>query len=127
MVKSKLWNMGSPLITKQALKLGLESISPSTQAQFSVSVDTETAAQSVNVSASNVLSWTNNAGAPIAWTNNSAQSITWTAAGYVLTRTDVSNVGNYLGVTINSSSPGVTYSGIHLQYEPRTPWAGAPW
>lgn len=127
MVKSKLWDMGSPLITKQVLKLGMESLSPTTQAVISVSIDTETSSQSVTFAASNVLTWTNNANQPIVWTNNLAQTITWTAAGYVLTRTDVSNVGNYIGLTVNSSSPGVTYSGFHLQYEPRTPWTGAPW
>jgi hypothetical protein len=126
-VISKLWDMGSSLITKQAFKLGIESISPAAQAVYSINIDTETNSQNYVTTASNSMFWKNNAGNAITWVNNSSQTINWTAAGYVMSRQDVSNVGNYLGVTINSNSPTVIYSGIHLQYENRTPWAGAPW
>lgn len=126
-IQSKLWDMGSSLITKQAFKVGIENISPVTPATMNISIDSETASQNYPSASANTMIWLNNLGMPITWTNNAGLPIQWLASGYVMARQDVSQVGNYLGVTITSSSPGLTYAGIHLQYEPRTPWAGVPW
>ena len=125
-VRTKLWDMGDSLITKQAYKFGLETIAPKTTASFNISIETETKTQSYAALSATVMTWYNNSNIPIVWKNNLSQVITWLATGYVFFRQDVNNVGNYIGVTVTSSSPGVTYSGIHLQYELRTPWAGAP-
>jgi len=126
-IKTKLWDMGNPLVTKQAFKLGIESTSSTVPAVLSVNIDTEYNTLNYTTTASNQLLWYNNTGALISWTNDSAQPIVWTAAGYVFLRADVSNIGNYLGMTVSTTAPGVVYTGFHLQYEPRTPWAGTPW
>ena len=126
-IRTKLWDMGNPLITKQAFKFGLETLSSASPATFTIDIDTEIGTQTYGAAASNVMIWYNNSDQVITWTNNLSQTITWLASGYDFVRQDVNNVGNYLGATITSSSPGLTYSGLHLQYEPRTPWAGVPW
>ncbi len=125
-IQTKLWDFGSPLVTKQAFKFALESISPILNAAINVSVDTEIKSLDYAFVAGNTMLWTNNTGGIITWTNNSAQTIIWTVSGYNMNRADVSNTGNYLGLTITSTSNELTYAGLHLQYEPRTPWTGAP-
>ena len=125
-IQTKLWDFGSPLITKQAFKLAIESVSPTVNATINVGIDTEIKSLPYLFTAGNSMTWTNNTGGIISWTNNLGSVITWSVAGYVMLRTDVSNTGNYLGVTITSSSNNLTYAGLHLQYEARTPWTGAP-
>ena len=126
-VKTKLWDMGSPLVTKQALKVGLECIPSTAPATFTVSVDTEYTSNTISFGTGNTMVWYNNAGNIISWTNNVGQAITWLSSGYNFLRSDVNNVGNYLGQTVTSSAPGNVYIGFHFQYEPRTPWTGIPW
>ena len=125
-IQTKLWDFGSSLITKQAFKFALESISPTLNAVITVNLDTEIKTQSYSLTAGNSLTWYNNTNQVIAWTNNSSLTIVWLASGYNMNRTDVSNTGNYLGLTITSNSNELTYAGFHLQYEARTPWTGAP-
>ena len=126
-IQTKLWDMGGNPITKQALKFGIESLSPTQTSSISVGIDTEFSTQTYFTNTTNQITWYNNAGGIISWTNNASQTIVWIAAGYTFSMQDVNNVGNYLGVTITSSTPGVIYSGFHLQYEERTPWIFKPW
>ena len=124
-IVTKLWDMGSPLITKSALKVGLETKSPTVSATLSVNVDTENSTQNYALTGSNSIAWKNNTGATISWTNNASAPIVWTAAGYLMNQQNVENVGNYLGLTTTSNNQGITYIGFHLQYEARTPWTTA--
>ena len=126
-IKTKLWDFGSSLIVKQALKFGMETISTNTPATISINIDTEYNTQAYSTASGNTITWANNAGNPIIWYNNSGVVIVWLATGYLFTRADVSNYGNYLGQTITSPTPGLVYTGFYFQYEPRTPWAGVPW
>jgi hypothetical protein len=125
-IQTKLWDMGSPLITKEAFKLGLETKSPSVPATLSVNIDTENSTQNYTLSGGNTMVWTNNSGVVINWTNNMAAPIIWTAAGYLMKQQNVENVGNYLGITAKSSTQGLTYIGFHLQFADRTKWTTVP-
>jgi hypothetical protein len=124
-IKTKLWDMGNPLITKQLFKLGLETISTLPSA-LSINIDTDSRTTNYATSGSSIMLWFNNTNTPIVWTNNLSQPITWFSSGYVFSKQDISNVGNYVGITATATTPAVTYTGFHLQYEPRTPWAYTP-
>ena len=125
-ITTKLWDMGSPLITKQVLKLGIETISSGQPAQITVSLDTDANSITYNTQSVNTMVWKNNSGGIITWTNNASQPLIWYASGYVFSKQDVGNVGNYVGMTNTTTSPNMIYTGFHLQYEPRTPWTGVP-
>ena len=124
-IQSKLWDMTDPLVTKQVLKFGLETISD-LPSSLTVNIDTDTRTTNYQTSGGSVMLWYNNLNQPIVWTNNSSQPITWFSTGYVFYKKDVSNVGNYIGITGTTTTPAVTYVGFHLQYENRTPWTGVP-
>lgn len=98
--KSKLWDMKDPLITKQLLKMGVESKTSSNNTTINFTVDTETT--------NNTLTW------PII------------GIGYNFLKRNVDTEGNYLGLTLNGSSSNTTYIGFYLQYELRTPWKNLP-
>lgn len=125
-IRTKLWDMGDPLITKSALKAGIETKSPSTTVTISLNIDTEYGTENYTMSGGNTIVWTNNSGIILTWTNNASAPIVWTASGYLFAQSNVENVGNYIGFTATSSNQGITYIGLHLQYEPRTPWTTAP-
>ena len=130
-IQTKLWDMGNPLITKAALKYGLE-VEALDGSIINVSVDSEYIEQaySVTVSADDApLQFVNNTGGNLYFVNNDGGILTFAVAGsgYNFLRGDAQNVGNYLGLTITSDNPDATYIGAHLQYEERTPWAGLPW
>lgn len=124
---TKFWDMGNSLVTKQVFKFGMETTTVAAPANFTIGIDSRTRTQTYTTTASTVWVWHNNAGQVIAFLNNLGQAIVLFASGYIFIRQDVENTGNYLGVTVASSSPGITYSGFHLQYEPRTPWTWVPW
>lgn len=129
-VQTKLWDMGSPLIMKQALKLGLEVIAPAQISILTAAIDTEWNSTAYDAADSNTMTWYNNANQVITWYNNATPTpgvIEWLSAGYIFNGQDVSAYGNYLGVTLTDSAPGMTYAGIHMQYAPRTPWVQRPW
>jgi hypothetical protein len=125
--KTKLWDMGDPLMVKRVMKLGME-LSISNTGSVSTSIDTENPSSSVvtPINLSNTILWVNNSGVQISWANNLGNPIVWSAGGYFFFRSDAIAYGNYLGLTITSTIPGMIYQGLHLQYENRTPWAGSP-
>jgi hypothetical protein len=125
-IKTKLWDMGDPLITKEAFKLGVESISSTTSSSVSVSVDTGINFQSYSFNGGNVAFVINNTGSPISMLNNISLPIAWLAVGYLTFQSNIEGTGNYLGLTVTSSSPGNAFIGFHLQYQPRTPWTSQP-
>jgi hypothetical protein len=125
-VKSRLWDMGNPLVTKEAMKFGMETISSNSPAVINTSIDTEATTKNYPASTGGQIIWYNNVGGVITWTNNLGNPIIWYASGYLFFPQDINAVGNYIGITQTSSSPQLTYTGFHLQYEPRTPWAYRP-
>ena len=123
-IVTKLWDMGKPILDKQSFKLGLELNTPTSSQSISGTIDTENSSKSYpwSLVGGNVVQWQNNLGQIVQWTNASSATVQWTSSGYSFQAQDVATVGKYLGVTINATSPGVTYSGIHLQYEERASW-----
>lgn len=121
---TKLWDMGKTLQNKQAIRFGLEIINPSTPQTITGTIDTENPSKTypINLVGGNVVQWTNNAGQTVQWVNNSGQIVSWLGSGYSFQEENVSTSGHYLGVTLNGTSAGTTYQGIHLQYIDRAAW-----
>jgi hypothetical protein len=117
-IETALMPMTDPIRTKQALKIGIEA-QLSQGGTLSVTVDSESGA-SPPYSLSNFVLWLNNFGTPIPWTNNSSQVIEWGSnTGFILYKTDAQQWGKYLGMTVNSSSPGFTINGFEYEHELR--------
>jgi hypothetical protein len=121
-IQSALWPMNDTIRDKQALKWGLEAILGVTGGNVTVTVDNETGLGNAGTySATNFIKWQNNAGTIIGWQNNSNVAIGWTGlvTGYYLYKYDAQQYGKYLGLTLQSQSPGLIYSTLEMEYELR--------
>ncbi len=124
-LKTKLWDMGSPLRIKQSLKMGVE-FDASVSAPFiNSTIDTEIGSYPVSVKLTNYMVWTNGSGGTIPWTSSTG-TLYWSYIGKSFSRFDIDAYGNYIGITVTSNTPGIIYSGLHLQYENRATWTGYP-
>jgi hypothetical protein len=123
-IVTKLWDMGRPVDNKQAIRVGVELINPSTPQQVTGTVDTEYlgGAYPFSLSAGNQVLWVNNLGQIVQWVNSTNLIVQWVASGYTFQEVNVSTSGHYLGVTLNGNSAGTNYGGIHLQYIDRAQW-----
>ena len=123
-IVTKLWDMGKPISDKQSFKVALEINVPVLVQTITGTIDTENTASSYpfNFTGGNLINWVNNLGNVVQWMNASGTIVSWISAGYAFESTDVGTVGKYLGLTINGSTPGITYSGMHIQYEERAAW-----
>lgn len=121
---TKLWDMGDPIVTKEAMKLGVEVTIPTTSLQLAASLQTEYAYSEYTVTfdGGNQVEWVNNSGVVVRWQNDILQTVEWLAAGFAWLTSDVQTAGRYLGATINGISPAQVYSGIHMQYINRAEW-----
>ena len=124
-LKTKLWDMGSPLRIKQSLKMAVEYDSSVETASINSNIDTDIGSYPVSSNLSNYLFWKNSSGGLIYWTS-SIGTLYWSFIGKSFSRFDVNAYGNYIGVTVTSDTPGINYSGFHLQYENRAAWTGFP-
>lgn len=126
-ITTKLWDMGTPLVSKELIKFGMEIKAPAATSDISVNIDTEWNSQSLTtISDSNTFVWKNNAGVIFAWVNNASAPFTWFAAGYIFAPQDSDARGNYLGATVNTTAPNMTYIGLHMNYEFRKEWDTFP-
>ena len=116
-VKTALWALGDPIRDKQALKFGLEATITGS-GEIDATIDSEVGSSPVYALA-NGIGWLNNSGQTILWSNNAAATIGWINAGYQLYKTDAQQWGKYLGVTLTSNSPGITYSTVEMEHELR--------
>jgi hypothetical protein len=115
-----LWPMQDTIRTKQALKFGIEA-TLTLSGTINVTVDSETGSSPVYSLTNNSLGWINNAKAQVPWQNNSSQTIGWlTASGYALYKSDASQYGKYLGLTVTSNSPAMVYNTFEMEHELRT-------
>ena len=123
-ITTKLWDMGAPVIDKRSLKFGLELVNPITAQTINGTIDTESSAiaYSFILTGANISQWINNSGVFVSWTNNAGQTVQWLSSGYAFSKIDVQTSGKYLGVTLNTTSQGTVYSGIHLQYVLGASW-----
>ena len=117
-IKTKLWDMSDSLRDKQALKLGLEMISPINPLTVSGTVDTEfdKNAFPFTVVGGEIIQWVNNSGQIVQWVNNAGAIVQWVQSGYTFQGVNADTFGKYLGVTISSNTPGRIYQGLHLQF-----------
>jgi hypothetical protein len=117
-VQTALLPMGDPIRTKQALKIGIEATSSNSAVVLSATVDSEIGSSPVYTLQS-LIAWTNNNLQTITWTNNALATIGWIGSGYNLYKTDASQYGKYLGITVTSSSPAYNYNGFEFEHELR--------
>lgn len=117
-LQTALWPMGDIVRTKQALKFGVEA-TLTLGGLINVTVDSETNSSPV-YSLTNFVGWVNNSNQTITWENNSLVTIPWTYSnGYVLYKSDAQQYGKYLGLTVTSNSPGMTYNTFETEHELR--------
>jgi len=116
-VQTALMPMGDPIRTKQALKMGVE-VSGSAGAIISTTIDSESGSSPV-YTLQNYVIWQNNNLTTVTWTNNSSATISWVAGGYQLLKTDASQYGKYLGITVTSNNAGFIYNGFEFEHELR--------
>ena len=117
-LRTALDPMGDTIRTKQALKFGIEA-TLTTGGTLTVTVDSETGS-SPQYTLNNSVTWLNNFGQTITWTNNSSATIGWlTSNGYALYKSDAQQYGKYLGLTITSSDPALTYNTFEFEHELR--------
>jgi len=117
-LKTALDPMGDTIRTKQALKFGIEATLTS-GGTLNVTVDSETGS-SPQYTLNNSVTWYNNSQQAIPWTNNSSATIGWlTSNGYALYKSDAQQYGKYLGLTITSSDPALTYNTFEFEHELR--------
>lgn len=118
MVQTALWPLTDVIRDKQALKLGVEA-TLTKGGILSLTVDSEYGSSPV-YTLGNYISWYNNLGTTIGWVNNSSATVQWIGGqGYQLYKSDAQQYGKYLGYTINSTAPGITYNTFEMEYELR--------
>lgn len=118
-ISTALNPMGDPIRDKQALKIGIEATaSNSTPFVFTVTVDNENRS-SPPYTLSSFITWVNNSNSTIGWINNSSSLIQWGNVGFNLYKTDAQQYGKYLGMTVQSTSPGYTINGFEYEHELR--------
>jgi hypothetical protein len=117
-VQTALMPMTDPIRTKQALKFGIEATLTSSTV-LNTTVDSETGS-SPTYSLGNAVTWYNDSNATIPWINNSLQVISWVGGlGYQLYKSDASQYGKYLGLTVTSVGYNFTYNGFEFEHELR--------
>lgn len=118
-VQTALLPMGDPIRTKQALKYGIEA-SDNYGYPLYVTIDSEEYIGSTTIALS-VTSWINIYGSIVSWTNNSAAIVQWTTGQpYYLYKGDAQQWGKYIGMTIETDSPGLIYNTFEFEHELRT-------
>jgi hypothetical protein len=119
-VQTALMPMGDPIRTKQATKVGIEA-TLTTGATLNATIDSEVLSESLPyLSATTFSGWLNSSNVLIPWVNNSNVTITWLiSSGYQLYKSDASNWGKYLGVTVTSNSAAFVINGFEFEHELR--------
>ncbi len=118
-IRTALNPMGDPIRDKQALKIGIEATASNVAPFiFTVTVDSENRS-SPPYTLSSYITWVNNSNSTIGWTNNSMALIQWGNVGFNLYKTDAQQYGKYLGMTVQSTSPGYTVNGFEYEHELR--------
>lgn len=122
-IQPALYGMGNIIRDKVALKFGVEAILPSALGNnMTVAVDSENATSpSVTLNNFQYVSWVNNSASVVSWNNAFSQTVYWGNAtiGYYLYRYDAEMWGKYISLTITSSSPNWTMTGIQFETEQR--------
>ena len=122
-IQPALYGMGNIIRDKTALKFGVEAILSSALGNsMSVTIDSEnTSSPAVSLNNFQYVIWKNNSAATVTWVNNTSTTVSWGNAniGYYLYRYDAEMWGKYISLTITSTSPNWTMSGIQFETEQR--------
>jgi hypothetical protein len=122
-IQPALYGMGNIIRDKVALKFGVEAILPSDLGNnMTVTVDSENATSpSITLTNFQYTDWVNNSGSVVSWNNSLSQVVYWGNAtnGYYLYRYNADMWGKYISLTITSSSPNWTMTGIQFETELR--------
>ena len=116
-IQTALMPMGDPIRTKQALKFAIEATNSNVVA-LNATVDSEIGSSPVYPLSSAII-WQNNSFVTIPWTNYLGSTISWDSVGYELYKSDASQYGKYLGLTVTSNSAGFVYNGFEFEHELR--------
>ena len=126
-IQSALWPMKQSWINKQVIRAGLEVNNPVSQTiNFAVSVDNEYGSVAQNLSAINTGQWVNAAAVVGNWANAVGAQGGWVVPGYSVFQGDAYNIGRYVGLTLQSTSPSYTLQGLLLGYTRGAQWAARP-
>jgi hypothetical protein len=118
-IQTALLPMGDPIRTKQALKIGIEATaSNASSVTMNATVDSERQSSPAYV-LSSLVTWQNIYLQTIPWVNNSNVQIGWGSIGYNLYKTDASQYGKYLGITVTSSNSAYVLNGFEFEHELR--------
>ena len=116
-IQTALLPMGDPIRTKQALKIGVEATS-TVGLTMNTTVDNENSSSSPYTLTS-LVNWQNKYLQTELWSNNAGTPIPWGTVGYSLYKTDASQYGKYLGITVTSSNPNYVLNGFEFEHELR--------
>ena len=118
-IQTALQDMGDPIRTKQALKFGVEA-TLTQGASLNVTVDSESGSSTTYTLTNGGVNWYNNSGNVIPWINNSGVTIGWLfESGYFLYKSDASQYGKYLGLTMTSNNAGFVVNTFEFEHELR--------
>ena len=118
-IQTALMDMGDPIRTKQALKFAVEA-TLTQSGVFNVTVDYEQGSTTPYVLSDSGVTWINNSNQVISWTNNSLAIIQWLlSVGYYLYKSDASQYGKYLGLTMTSNNAAFTVNTFEFEHELR--------
>jgi len=98
--------------------MGIEATSANSAIILSATIDSEVGSSSPYTLQS-LVSWQNINLQTIPWINASSVTIGWIGSGYNLYKTDASQYGKYLGITVTSNSPSFNYNGFEFEHELR--------
>jgi hypothetical protein len=121
-IQPALYGMNNIIRDKTALKFGVEAILNVATNNITVTVDSENATSpSVTLNNYTPVNWKNDSGSFVTWKNNSNAVVAWgnITTGYYLYRYDAEMWGKYISLTITSTSPNFTVSGIQFETEQR--------
>jgi len=122
-IQPALYGMGNIIRDKVALKFGVEAIlSAASGNSMTVAVDSENATSpTVTLSNYTTVLWVNNTNTVVGWINASNAPVSWgnPSLGYYLYRYDAQMWGKYISLTITSTSPNWTMTGIQFETELR--------
>lgn len=118
-IQTALMDMGDSIRTKQALKFAVEA-TLTQSGVFNVTVDSEQGSTTPYVLSDSGVTWINNSNQVISWTNNSLAIIQWLlSVGYYLYKSDASQYGKYLGLTMTSNNAAFTVNTFEFEHELR--------
>lgn len=120
-IQTALWPMEDVMMTKQALRAGVELRTSTQAAPINLTIDNENTSTAVQV-LYNAIQWVNDDNEIIQWMNNSGAVVDWITTGYQLYETDAAQFGKYLGLTITAQLPNIVLTGTEIEYMLRERW-----